>query len=137
MINDGTATFQAAELGRARFTGSVALRAPLEPQAVGWQPFGRVVVVGLQPTICMLIVTQGFVRLRLTTPCAMLWSPYRAWRAGLAMVNDKSPGGIVCVAPSGLDCVVGPLPGVTFAALISPQAILYRPFGTCGARNDK
>ena len=37
---------------------------------------GVVFVVGLQPTICMLIVTQGFVRLRLTTPCARLWQAY-------------------------------------------------------------
>ena len=49
-------------------------------------------VVGLQPTICMHIVTQGFVRLRLTTPCAKLRQAYSLRH------------GIACVVPSGLYC---------------------------------
>ena len=65
MSLDMTATFQAAELGRARFTGS--LTAFALACAVGWQPFGQLFfVVGVQ--------------LR---------------------------HGIVCVAPSGLNCVGG------------------------------
>ena len=54
-----------------------------------------VFVVGLQPTICMFVVTQGFVRLRLTTPCAKLWQAYSLRH------------GLVCVGPSGLNCVGG------------------------------
>ena len=60
------------------YTGSVALRAPFSLCCRIAALRAVVFVVGLQPTIGGLAGTQGFVRLRLTTPCAKLWSPYRA-----------------------------------------------------------
>ena len=82
-----TATFQAAELGRSLYTGS--LTAFALACAVRLVAFSHLFVVGLQPTIGGLAGTQGFAHLRFASPCARLWSPYRARRAGHVMTNDK------------------------------------------------
>ena len=79
-------------------------------------------VVGLQPTCCVHVGTQGFVRLRLTTPCARLWSPYRAPLTTAIQLP-------ICVAPSGLNGMVGCYLGFHSLRSFHPRLFCVVPSG--------
>ena len=76
MINDGTEPYSLRSFHPRLFCVTASRFSRGCSMTAGFR--AAVFVIGLQPTNCVCITTQGCAHLRFASPCARLCSPYRA-----------------------------------------------------------